>query len=82
MSTSGLDSTPLRMSMVLQPTRQWSWTHWYAGSHITFSFSANLLLFSLSSQLDDKPVQHREVMDNESTLFKSYFKRIELLEGG
>ena len=40
------------------------------------------LLFSSSHQLDDKPVQHREVMDHESNLFKSYFKRIELLEGG
>lgn len=33
-------------------------------------------------QLDDKPVQHREVMDHESELFKGYFKTIELLEGG
>ena len=33
-------------------------------------------------QLDDKPIQHREVMDYESELFKSYFKTIELLEGG
>ncbi len=33
-------------------------------------------------QLDDKPIQHREVMNNESELFKSYFKEITLLEGG
>lgn len=33
-------------------------------------------------QLDDKPVQHREVMNNESNLFKSYFGSITLMEGG
>ena len=33
-------------------------------------------------QLDDKPVQHREVMDHESELFKDYFDEITLLEGG
>ena len=33
-------------------------------------------------QLDDKPIQHREVMNHESELFKSYFKTITLLEGG
>ena len=33
-------------------------------------------------QLDDKPIQHREVMNNESDLFKSYFKTIKLMEGG
>ncbi|XP_063969374.1 gelsolin-like protein 1 [Lytechinus pictus] len=32
--------------------------------------------------LDDKPVQHREVMDFESDLFKSYFEEITLMEGG
>ncbi|XP_065890487.1 gelsolin-like protein 2 [Dysidea avara] len=36
----------------------------------------------LDTLLDDKPVQHREVMGHESTLFKSYFNTIELLEGG
>ena len=33
-------------------------------------------------QLDDKPVQHREVMNHESDLFKDYFDEITLLEGG
>ena len=33
-------------------------------------------------QLDDKPVQHREVMGHESELFKGYFDEITLLEGG
>lgn len=36
----------------------------------------------LDTLLDDKPIQHREVMDYESELFRSYFKTIELLEGG
>ena len=36
----------------------------------------------LDTLLDDKPIQHREVMDYESSLFKSYFPTIELLEGG
>ena len=36
----------------------------------------------LDTLLDDKPVQHREVMNHESEMFKSYFKSIELLEGG
>lgn len=31
---------------------------------------------------DDKPVQHREVQDNESDLFKSYFSSITLMKGG
>ena len=34
------------------------------------------------AQLDDKPIQHREVMNYESELFKGYFKTIKLLEGG
>ena len=41
-----------------------------------------LPLLSLLMQLDDKPIQHREVMGHESVMFKSYFKNIELLEGG
>ena len=42
MSIFGLDSTPLRMSMVQQPTRPWSWTHWYnsdALQALTFTLS-------------------------------------------
>ena len=34
------------------------------------------------SQLDNRANQHREVMGYESNLFKTYFKCIELLEGG
>lgn len=36
----------------------------------------------LDTLLDDKPVQHREVQNNESKLFKSYFSTITLLKGG
>ncbi|XP_071504559.1 gelsolin-like protein 2 [Diadema antillarum] len=36
----------------------------------------------LDTFLDDKPVQHREVMENESSLFKSYFKSIVYMSGG
>ncbi|KAL5013218.1 hypothetical protein ScPMuIL_007488 [Solemya velum] len=36
----------------------------------------------LDTFLDDLPVQHREVQDHESDLFKSYFSSITQLEGG
>ncbi|KAL4219351.1 hypothetical protein ACF0H5_021931 [Mactra antiquata] len=36
----------------------------------------------LDTYLDDKPIQHREVQDHESKLFKSYFKSITILRGG
>ncbi|KAL9956018.1 hypothetical protein ACROYT_G037435 [Oculina patagonica] len=36
----------------------------------------------LDTYLKDKPVQHREVMNHESALFKSYFDTLELLKGG
>eukprot|EP00794_Sanderia_malayensis_P005430 gene5430-6109_t len=36
----------------------------------------------LDTFLDDKPVQHREVMNHESKLFKSYFKQVTILKGG
>eukprot|EP00731_Ephydatia_muelleri_P013622 Em0007g932a len=36
----------------------------------------------LDTLLDDKPIQHREVMGFESDLFKSYFSTITILEGG
>lgn len=36
----------------------------------------------LDTFLDDVPVQHREVQDHESDLFKSYFKNITILRGG
>lgn len=36
----------------------------------------------LDTFLDDVPIQHREVQDHESDLFKSYFKEITILRGG
>lgn len=36
----------------------------------------------LDTFLDDKPVQHREVQGHESSLFKSYFSQMKLLQGG
>jgi len=36
----------------------------------------------LDTFLDDKPVQHREVMNHESSLFKGYFDEIQILKGG
>jgi len=36
----------------------------------------------LDTFLDDVPVQHREVQGYESSLFKSYFPTIEILDGG
>lgn len=36
----------------------------------------------LDTLLDDKPVQHREVQNHESKLFRSYFNPIVLMEGG
>jgi len=32
--------------------------------------------------LDDKPIQHREVMDHESERFRSYFKLMSKWKGG
>lgn len=36
----------------------------------------------LDTYLDDVPIQHREVQQHESELFKSYFKSITYLKGG
>ncbi|XP_078346658.1 gelsolin-like protein 1 isoform X1 [Oculina patagonica] len=36
----------------------------------------------LDTFLDDKPIQHREVMDHESERFRSYFKAISKMKGG
>ncbi|XP_064392049.1 gelsolin-like protein 2 [Halichondria panicea] len=36
----------------------------------------------LDTLLDDKPVQHREVQDNESDMFKGYFPTVTILNGG
>lgn len=36
----------------------------------------------LDTFLNDVPVQHREVQDHESELFKSYFKTVTIMKGG
>jgi len=36
----------------------------------------------LDTLLNDKPVQHREVMEHESELYKSYFPELTYLKGG
>ncbi|XP_059150418.1 gelsolin-like protein 2 [Physella acuta] len=36
----------------------------------------------LDTFLNDVPIQHREVQDHESELFKSYFKTITIMKGG
>ncbi len=36
----------------------------------------------LDTFLDDKPVQHREVMNHESEMFLSYFQTLTLMKGG
>ncbi|XP_046845115.1 gelsolin-like protein 1 [Xenia sp. Carnegie-2017] len=36
----------------------------------------------LDTYLNEKPVQHREVQEHESQLFRSYFKEITFLKGG
>jgi len=36
----------------------------------------------LDTLLEDKPVQHREVMENESDMFKEYFSSLTYLKGG
>lgn len=36
----------------------------------------------LDTLLDDRPIQHREVMDHESSMFKGYFDTISIMKGG
>ncbi|XP_060079395.1 gelsolin-like protein 1 [Ylistrum balloti] len=36
----------------------------------------------LDTFLDDKPIQHREVQEHESDMFKSYFKTLTYIHGG
>lgn len=36
----------------------------------------------LDTFLNDKPIQHREVQNHESDIFKSYFPQLQLLNGG
>ena len=48
------------------------------------TFFLSLLFFDSCSfaQLDDKPIQHREVHGYESDLFRGYFKKLEIWSGG
>jgi len=36
----------------------------------------------LDTKLDNRPVQHKEVMNHESSLFKSYFDSMKIVKGG
>jgi gelsolin len=58
--------------------------HFWIGAHSTQDEygTAAYKTVELDTFLDDKPVQHREVMSNESALFKSYFDVLTLMEGG
>ncbi|XP_011674669.1 gelsolin-like protein 2 [Strongylocentrotus purpuratus] len=58
--------------------------HFWIGKHSTQDEygTAAYKTVELDHFLDDKPVQHREVMDYESDLFKTYFDTITLMEGG
>jgi gelsolin len=58
--------------------------HFWIGAHSTQDEygTAAYKTVELDTFLDDKPVQHREVQDNESDLFKTYFKAVTLMEGG
>ncbi|XP_072165326.1 gelsolin-like protein 1 [Diadema setosum] len=58
--------------------------HFWIGKHSTQDEygTAAYKTVELDHFLDDKPVQHREVMGHESELFKSYFDAITTMEGG
>ncbi|XP_054773805.2 gelsolin-like protein 2 [Lytechinus pictus] len=58
--------------------------HFWIGKHSTQDEygTAAYKTVELDTYLDDKPVQHREVMNKESDLFKTYFKRLTYMNGG
>lgn len=58
--------------------------HFWIGKHSSQDEygTAAYKTVELDTLLDDVPVQHREVQGHESELFMSYFKTIEILEGG
>ena len=58
--------------------------HFWIGKHSTQDEygTAAYKTVELDTLLKDKPVQHREVMNYESDLFKGYFKSLTYLNGG
>ncbi|XP_068672067.1 gelsolin-like protein 2 [Montipora foliosa] len=58
--------------------------HFFIGSESTQDEygTAAYKTVELDTFLDDKPIQHREVMDHEGDLFKSYFENITIMAGG
>lgn len=58
--------------------------HFWIGKHSTQDEygTAAYKTVELDTYHDDKPIQHREVQDYESPLFKQYFGQITLLKGG
>ncbi|XP_058972329.1 gelsolin-like protein 2 [Pocillopora verrucosa] len=58
--------------------------HFWIGKHSTQDEygTAAYKTVELDTLLNDKPIQHREVQNHESELFKSYFKELQTLDGG
>jgi len=58
--------------------------HFWIGKHSTQDEygTAAYKTVELDTLLDDRAIQHREVMGSESELFKSYFKKISIMRGG